>query len=211
MQSSLPTLRPYPWNPPMTCIYTGHPSACSLSSLPRPWSCWGFSPVFNGSTRRNVGRDLPLQLRWEKKHQRRYEFFSEIFRIILYTPAGFLFRDMKYQDDSNKNILVYSSLWVFLETKSFRGHFSSHPPKIWHQPPGKKSLTETGFIGKTWKICGHYHGLIQWPFWLCHSLEFEGFHADDSARGFLGEKVAPCHGPFLLGKSPGSVENVFQD
>lgn len=152
MPSSLPTLRPYPWNPPMTCIYTGHPSAWSLSSLPRPWSCWGFSPIFNGSTRRVLGeifhsnwggrKNTNGDMKCKAKSSESYcillrDFCSEIWNIKM---------------NQTRTHLYTPHSWVFLETKSFRGHFSSHPPKICHQPPGKNNSQKPVSLEKLGKL-----------------------------------------------------------
>ena len=122
MQSSLPTLRPYPWNPPMTCIYTGHPSACSLSSLPRLEAAGVSDPFSTGRHVETLGEIFHSNWGGRKNTNGDMNYsakFSESYCILL--------RDF------------CSEIWniKMIQTKTH-----------WHQPPGKKSLTETGFHWK---------------------------------------------------------------
>ena len=122
--------------------------------------------------------------------------FSESYCILL---RDFLFRDMKYQDDSNKNTLYTPHFGFFWKQKVSEATFHLIPQKsdTNHQ---EKNHSQKPFIGKTWKISRHYHGLIFFGHFDCATASSsKAFMLMTPHGASLEKKLHRCHGTIFVG------------
>lgn len=197
MPSSLPTLRPYPWNPPMTCIYTGHPSAWSLSSLPRPWSCWGFTRFQRvgwhvvcwerSSTPTEGGEKTPTEMWNVQRNLQNHAVYSCGIFVQRYEISRWF---------KQKHTCILLTLGFFQKQKVNETTLHLVPQKSDTNHQEKNHSQKPVSLEKLGKLVAIVMASFFWPFLTLPRVR--RLSCWWLRTGVPWRKVAPCHGTFLL-------------